>query len=65
MEVIQTLPNGTTIEFGEDSWGHQIHRVCCPTGAMCRYCESIHIAMAYAQQYEEHYAVKPPQARDA
>ena len=61
MEVIQTFPNGTTIEFGEDSHGHWIHRVCSATGAMCRYVESNHIAQAYAIHYEEGYAVKPPQ----
>jgi hypothetical protein len=61
MEVIQTFPKGTTIEFGEDSHGHWIHRVCSITGAMCRYVESNHIAQAYAAQYEENYAIKPPQ----
>jgi hypothetical protein len=59
MEVIQTFPNGTTIEAGVDSHGNQVHRVCCPTKAMCRYVEPIHCAQAYAQQYEEYYSVKP------
>lgn len=60
MEVIQTFPNGTTIEFGEDCHGRYVHRVCSVTGAMCRYVESNHIAIAYAQHYEDNYAVKPP-----
>jgi hypothetical protein len=61
MEVIQTFPNGTTIEFGEDWHGNQVHRVCSATGAMCRYVEPFHCALAYAQHYEDFYAVKPPE----
>ena len=53
MEVIQTLPHGTTIEFGEDSGGHYVHRVCNYSGSMCRYAEPFHVALAYANQYEE------------
>jgi hypothetical protein len=64
MEVIQTFPNGTTIEFGQDSHGHCVHRVCSATGAMCRLVESHHIAVAYAAQYEENYAIKPPIKQD-
>lgn len=60
MEVIQTFPNGTTIEFGKDWHGNDVHRVCSVTGAMCRFAESNHVAQAYAQHYEEAYAVKPP-----
>lgn len=59
MEVIQTFPNGTTIELGEDWHGNQVHRVCSATGAMCRYVEPFHCALAYAQHYEDFYAVKP------
>lgn len=55
MEVMQTFPNGTTIEFGEDSHGNQVHRICCPTKAMCRFAEPYHVALTYAQQYEEWY----------
>jgi hypothetical protein len=65
MQVIQTFPNGTTIEFGEDSHGNQVHRVCSPTGAMCRYVEPFPCALAYAQHYEENYAIKPPKEQDA
>jgi hypothetical protein len=54
MEVLQTFPNGTTIEFGEDSWGHQVHRICNATKSMCRYAEPYHVALTYAQQYEEY-----------
>lgn len=64
MEVIQTFPNGTTIEFGEDWHGNQVHRVCSATGAMCRYVEPFHCALAYAQHYEDFYAVKPPTQTD-
>ena len=64
MEVIQTFPNGTTIEFGEDWHGNQVHRVCSATGAMCRYVEPFHCAIAYAQQYEDFYAVKPEPTQD-
>ena len=60
MEVIQTFPNGTTIEFGKDWHGNDVHRVCSVTGAMCRYVEPFHCALAYAQHYEDFYAVKPP-----
>ena len=58
MEVIQTFPNGTTIEFGEDSHGNQVHRVCSATGAICRYTEPHHCATVYALQFEEYYALK-------
>jgi len=59
LEVIQTFPNGTTIEFGEDSHGNQVHRVCTAGGSLCRYVEPIHCAYVYAQQFEEYYAIKP------
>jgi hypothetical protein len=59
MEIIQTLGNGTTIEFGEDFGGHYVHRICSPTGAMCRYAEPFHVALTYAAQYDEYYALKP------
>jgi len=55
MEVIQTFPNGSTIEFGEDSCGQHVHRVCNPEGSMCRYAEPYHVALTYAQQYEEYF----------
>ena len=55
MRVIQTFPNGTTIEFGEDSWGRNVHRVCTSTGSLCRYTESYHVALTYAHQYEEFF----------
>ena len=53
MEIIQTLPNGTTIEFGTDAHGNHVHRVCSPTKSLCRYTEPYHCALAYATQYEE------------
>jgi len=59
MQIIQTYPNGTTIELGIDSHGNQVHRVCTSGGSMCRYVEPIHCAMVYAQQYEEFYGIKP------
>jgi hypothetical protein len=59
METIQILSNGTTIEFGEDLGGNYVHRVCSPTGAMCRYAEPLHVALTYAAQYDEYYAVQP------
>jgi hypothetical protein len=59
MQVIQTLENGTTIEFGEDHHGNQVHRVCTPGGSMCRLVEPYHCAITYAEQYEECYRVKP------
>ena len=59
MEVIQTFPKGTTIEFGEDSHGNQVHRVCTPSGSMCRFAESNHVAQAYAHHFEENYCAKP------
>ena len=58
VDIIQTFPNGTTIECGTDSHGNHVHRICSRTGAMCRYAEPHHVAMAYAQQYEDYYAVK-------
>ena len=60
MEVIQTFPKGTTIEFGDDSHGNQVHRVCSATGAICRYVEPYVCALTYAQQFEEWYSVEPP-----
>jgi len=59
MEVIQVLPNGTTIEFGEDSHGNQVHRVCTASGSLCRYTEPNHCAQVYAQQFDEYYVIKP------
>lgn len=59
MEVIQTFPNGTTIEFGEDSHGNQVHRVCTASGSLCRYVEPNHCAQVYAQQFDEYYVIKP------
>jgi hypothetical protein len=58
MDVIQTFPNGTTIELGEDGHGNQVHRVCNATGSMCRYVEPYHCAAVYAQHFEEHYCPK-------
>lgn len=55
MQVIQTLPNGTTIESGVGITGNQLYRVCCPTGSICRYVDSHHIALSYASQYEEYF----------
>lgn len=59
MEVTQTFDNGTTIEFGSDLHGNQVHRVCTPGGSMCRFAEPYHVALTYAQQYEELYKIKP------
>ncbi len=59
MEVIQTFEKGTTIEFGEDHHGNQVHRICTPGGSMCRFAEPYHVALTYGQQYEEFYGVKP------
>jgi hypothetical protein len=59
MEVIQTFTKGTTIEFGQDSHGNQVHRICTPSGSMCRYAESNHVAQAYAVQFEDWYGVGP------
>jgi hypothetical protein len=55
MDVIQTFPNGTTIEFGEDSHGHHVHRVCNPGGSICKYTEPFHCALTYANYFEEYY----------
>ena len=55
MEVIQTFPNGSTIEFGEDFHGHHVHRVCNASASMCRYAEPYHVALTYAAQYEEYF----------
>jgi len=52
---MQIFPNGTTIEFGEDMHGNQVHRVCNPSGSMCRYVEPYTCAMVYAEQYEEYF----------
>jgi hypothetical protein len=59
MQIIQTLPNGTTIEFGEDAHGNQVHRVCTANGSMCRYVEPHHCAATYAQQFDEYYLIQP------
>jgi hypothetical protein len=52
MQVIQTFSNGTTIEFGDDSSGSCVHRVCSPGQKSCRYVEPYHVAITYAAQYE-------------
>jgi len=59
MEIIQTFPNGTTIEFGLDHHGNQVHRVCTPSGSICRFAESNHVAQSYANHFENHYCAKP------
>jgi len=55
MKLLETLPNGTTIEFGEDAHGNQVHKVCNFSGSLCRYVEPYHCAVAYAAQYEEYF----------
>ena len=64
MQLIQTLPNGTTIELGEDSVGTQTHRVCTPGGSLCRYVEPYHCALTYGQEFDEYYAIKPDKCRN-
>lgn len=59
MQIIQTLSKGTTIELGEDRHGNQVHRICTPGGSMCRYAEPYHVAITYAQQFEETYPHTP------
>lgn len=59
MEVIQTFPHGTTIEIGVDLHGNQVHRISTPGGSMCRFAEPYHVALTYAQQYEDFYGVRP------
>lgn len=59
MQIIQTLPRGTTIELGEDYHGNQVHRICNPGGSMCRFAEPYHVAITYAQQFEQFYGVGP------
>lgn len=59
MQVIQSFPKGTTIELGEDSHGNQVHRVCTPSGSMCRFVEPYHCALVYAEQFEEWYPHAP------
>ena len=55
MEVMQTFPNGTIIEFGDDSHGNQVHRVSHPANTACRYVEPYTCALVYADQYEKQY----------
>ena len=52
MKIIQTFPNGTTVEFGDDSSGSQVYRVCSPGQKTWRYAEPYHVAITYAAQYE-------------
>jgi hypothetical protein len=59
MEVMQTFPNGTVIEFGDDLHGNQVHRVSHPAATTYRYVEPYVCALAYAQQYEEYFAATP------
>ena len=59
MDIIMTYPNGTTIEFGDDMHGNQVHRVCNPSGSLCRYVEPWHCAQTYAETFEEIYQPKP------
>lgn len=58
MEVIQTFPNGSTIEFGSDPSGNHVHRICNPGGSICRYAEPFHCALTYAMQFEEYFNYK-------
>ena len=55
MEVLQTFPNGTVIEFGYDSQGNQVHRVSHPANTTYRYVEPYICALVYAEQYEKQY----------
>ena len=59
MNIIQTLPHGTTIELMDDKHGNQVHRVCTPGGSMCRYVEPYHCAITYAEQYDQYYVEGP------
>jgi hypothetical protein len=52
MRLLEMLPNGATIEFGEDLHGNQVHRVCNSAGLVCKYVEPYHCALTYARQYE-------------
>lgn len=63
MDVIMTYPNGTTIEFGDDAHGNQVHRVCNAGKSMCRYVEPWHCAQTYAEHYEEYYRIVPDKNR--
>jgi hypothetical protein len=55
MEVMQTFPNGTVIEFGDDSHGNQCHRVSHPASTTYRYVEPYTCALVYAEQYEKQH----------
>jgi len=55
MQLLETFPNGTTIELGIDLHGNQVHRICSSGGSLCRFAEPYHVAHTYALQYEEFY----------
>lgn len=65
MEVIQTFSNGTTIEFGDDFHGNPVHRICNPSGSICKYAEPFHCALTYAHYFEEYYMLNRTQTAES
>ena len=53
LEIIQEFENGTTIEFGEDTHGNQVHRVCNQDRNQCQWVEPWHCAQSYATRFEK------------
>jgi len=53
LEIIEEFENGTTIEFGEDTHGNQVHRVCSGDRSQCRWVEPWHCAKSYATRFEK------------
>ena len=52
MDVIKTGDHGTTLEFGDDSHGNQVHRVCNAALDRCQWVEPWHCADCYFNALE-------------
>jgi hypothetical protein len=52
MDIIKTGDNGTTLEFGDDSHGNQVHKVCSADKSHCQWVEPWHCADCYFNALE-------------
>jgi hypothetical protein len=63
MELIKTLPGGTTIEKLRHSTSGLYYRTCTGSGSICKFTPNMDSAMSIATVFENYYKVsrkKPP-----
>lgn len=51
--VAQQYNSGVKIIQTQDSRGLDVYLVCSWKGDTCRYCDSFHIALAYAKEFDD------------